>query len=173
MRISQRILFRVRGIELPNIDIYTGRVLSIPNLSKEHLIPKKFFRNKKHANHPLNVVPCHKYINNQRSDYRFGDVYIDLSSNTYDYDPIHIGVDDSIGIINHRHRVFYPSHYADKGLIARNCLVVLDDHHYLYRYLDEIIEHPALFDIWRDLYPVVSKYERSQNRLLAKLKCVK
>lgn len=158
MKFTPTLLFIVRGINLPNIDVYTGRLLGASDFSREHLIPKKFFRKAKHADHPFNVVPCHRHINNKRSDYRLGDLYVSRRLNSFDYEPVLLREDRSVGIVNRKRRVFYPSPSADKGMIARNCLRVLSEYDYLYDYFDQIVEEPTLLHIWKN-YPD-SNYER-------------
>lgn len=155
---TSTLLFIINGIKLPDIDVYTGKILNKCDLSREHLIPKKFFRRSQHANHPFNIVPCHRYINNRRSDFRLGDLYISKRLNSFDYEPIHVSSDLTVGIVNKKRRVFYPSPNANKGMIGRNCLIVLHSYDYLYDYLDQIIEDPTLLHVWKN-YPE-SEYER-------------
>lgn len=158
MKFTPSLFFIMKGVVLPKIDVYTGKILAASDFSKEHLIPKKFFRQSKHANHPYNIVPCHRYINNRRADYRLGDLYITKRLNQFDYEPIYVNDEATVGIVNRKRRVFYPTPNADKGMIARNCLKVLNDYDYLYDYLDQIVEEPTLLHIWKN-YPD-SHYER-------------
>ena len=52
--------------------VYNTKSL-IRNRSREHIIPRRMFPHKKHANAEWNVVWCDRFTNNIRSDYALGD----------------------------------------------------------------------------------------------------
>lgn len=154
----------VQGVHLPNIDVYTGELLKKKDFSKEHLIPKKFFRHGRDANNPWNIVPCHKYINNKRSDYKYGELFIKDPEQLYDIEPIYLKNNLIAGVINKKQRIFYPPLSSYKGMIARNSLILLNKYPYLYDYLSEIIEEPWIFEVWQT-YPTCKYEEMLQNVL--------
>jgi hypothetical protein len=149
-------------MDIPKMDIYNGLFLSKKCSSIEHIIPKKFFNNKIHANDPLNLGTCHLYINNCRSDYKYGLYYDKNDSSTKClYVPNHTNV--SSGYLNTKKRIFYLNENADLGLISRSCLSMFYKYPYLYKYIDDIIHDKELLEIGSE-YPK-SKYEilREQN----------
>lgn len=161
----------------PKIDVYTGRLLEGRDYTKEHLIPKKFFRNKRHADHPFNIVPCHRRINNQRSSCKFGDLGLIFwrLQQQEETSPLYLHsmfpctlLQDSdnitAGVLCKERRVFYPGCEADKGMIGRNCIMVMTEYPYLFDHFEDIVEDPMVFEVWKDISPM-SEYEKSLRRV--------
>lgn len=133
---------------LPMIDIYTGERLTQKYCSKEHIIPRRLFLDKIDSNHHLNIAYCDQYVNNIRSDYRFGYFQKHMLQ-----DPTYIPLFSSsnsilAGLINRQKRTFYPYYHANTNLIAQSCIKMLSVYPYLYNYLDQIIESPSLLYLW-------------------------
>lgn len=128
---------------LPLHDIYS-RNTSMNQITVEHIIPKKYFLNEKHANTYSNLAFTDIKNNQLRADYAFG--YF----NPY-----------NITTINHKTRTYYPSENADRGLIARSCIKMFTKYPYLYEHFNEIIKDPILLKLWCQ-YPV-SLFEYQRN----------
>ena len=142
---------------LPAIDVYTGSYLSKKHFSLEHMIPKRFFHERAHANDLLNLVPCDRKVNQLRSDYRYGTLTEHV---VHDKDSIVLttGRNEVSGYLSRRHRTFYPATEADCGLIGRSIIRLLYKYPYLYSYLDDIIDRPDT--LWRwSCFPTTSFFE--------------
>jgi hypothetical protein len=157
-------------VYIPRIDIYNGITLSKKISSIEHIIPKKFFNNKEDANDLLNLGHCHVYINNCRSDYKYGLLKNNNNNNNTKciYTP---NQNISSGSIDTKKRIFYLNENADIGLISRSCLSMLYKYPYLYKYIDDIIhdkelleigsKYPKLeYEIWRE--QTLMEYSKSK-----------
>lgn len=156
------ILFYIHP-SLPRVDVYSGGMLSQKSYSVEHIIPKRMFIDKTHADDPLNIVPCDLKVNQLRSDYKYGtdpNLVFHPSENI----PIFNGKKEFSGSINRKLRTFYPPISADKGLISRSIISMLYKYPYLYRCLNDIIDSPTLLFEW-SLYPM-SNYEKKRMSLL-------
>lgn len=149
---------------LPPIDVYTGTYLGKKHVSKEHVIPRRYFLSKEHANDILNIVPCDRYVNGMRSDFKFGFLYYDNIDDhhlmeVYNYQ------NELSGYVNKRTRTFYPGGDADFGLLGRSIVELLKKYPYLYRSLPEIVESPTVISIWCT-YPV-SEFENLRKHHLS------
>ena len=131
---------------LPLYDIYTANK-SMNQITIEHIIPQKYFLNKKHANDFSNLALTDLKNNQLRADYAFG--YINHNNIT--------------SPIDHKTRTYYPSINADRGLIARSCIQMFYKYPYLYEYFNEIIKDPILLKSWSN-YPINS-FEYKRNKI--------
>lgn len=148
---------------IPHIDVYTGNILSKKSYSIEHIIPKRMFTEKSHANDPINLVPCDMKINQLRSDYKFG-TDPNLTFNPSENIPILNAKEEFAGSINRKRRIFYPSVNADKGLISRSIIGMLHKYPYLYRNLNDIVDSPNILFEW-SLYPL-SNFEKERKEII-------
>jgi len=150
---------------LPPIDVYTGNVLTKDYMSKEHIIPKRFFSCKNHADDLINLVPCDIHVNRIRSDYKYGISCMDSLQ-----DPKIMEVYDNShsisGYVNKRTRTFYPGKYTDYGILGRSIIELLRKYPYLYRNLLDIVESPIVLSIWCT-YPV-SEFELLRQKRIAR-----
>ena len=148
---------------LPKIDIYTKVGLHPSVFTQEHIIPKRFFISKKHADDLLNLAPTHKYLNGLRSDLKYGNL-----KNKTNYDHLStISKNKSIiAYIDRKKRIFYPTIIADKGLIARSLINMFYKYPYLYCYIDEIVDDPETIWRWSHDNPIPSLFEISRNNYL-------
>lgn len=136
---------------IPHIDVYTGGILTKKAYSVEHIIPRRMFVDKSHANDPINLVPCDIKVNRLRSDYKYGtdpNLLFYPSENI----PILNAKKEFAGSMNRKRRIFYPSVSADKGLISRSIIGMLYKYPYLYRNLNDIVDSPNILFEW-SLYP--------------------
>lgn len=133
--------------KLPKTDVYSGRHLCKGHFSREHIVPRRFFVNKKHADDPINIVPGDRHINSVRSDYRFGFPH---KNNIHDQDSVQVMNHkcEICGYINKRRRTFYPVERADVGILGRSITTMLEKYPYLYNHLLEIVDDPKTLHRW-------------------------
>ena len=147
---------------LPPIDVYTGLHLSKKHFSVEHIIPKRLFHERSHANDLINLAPCDRSTNHRRSDYRYGELDADVSN---EHDLLLSSRQEVAGFVNRRRRTFYPSTNADKGLISRSIIQLLHKYPYLYANLFDIVDHPNTLSKWSSQHPP-SFYEEQRELYL-------
>jgi endonuclease I len=145
----------------PKIDIYTKTLLKPSVFTQEHIIPKRFFDNPKHANDLFNLAPTHLKINYMRSDLKFGNIDMIQPHNL-----TQILIPNPVAYIDRKKRIFYPTIIADKGLIARSIIEMLYKYPYLYTYIYDIIDHPETLWKWTHDHPNPSIFEKSRNEYL-------
>lgn len=148
---------------LPKIDLYTGNYLSKKQYSVEHIIPKRFFQERSHANDLLNLAPCDRMTNQLRSDYRYGHVTTEIMQEN-DCMILKSQRDEVSGFLHRRRRTFYPSIHADRGLISRSIIQLLHRYPYLYAYLDDIVDRPDT--LWQWSSYATSFYEQQRDLYL-------
>lgn len=169
--------------KIDRLHIYHQKPLEISYSSIEHIIPQKFFKEKKHAHHPKNIVPCDRFTNSIRSDYKYDDPQ--HYQHIFEKYPLHRGNKNSIlpindyfkyvtdysgeitGLIYPKKRIFVPSPQADLPLLCRSIIYMLYHYHYLYRYLDEIIADTAMLDHYASQPP--SPLEKSIGSYISSL----
>jgi hypothetical protein len=116
-----------------------------------------------HAHDLRNIAYCDRTINSYRSDLKLGDEDNDRYRQHENWDnhvvPMHQG-----GEIDYKKRIYYPSNFADKGLLARSITRLLFRYPYLYSYLHEIIDYPETLAKWSSEYQEHSTYEKWRER---------
>lgn len=146
---------------LPPIDAYSGRRLNNKHFSCEHVIPKRHFLSRAHANDLLNLVPCDRHINNLRSDYKYGHPHAEHIQHP-SCKKIYNQHLDFCGFINTQSRTYYPPLDADLGMLGRSIKQLLFKYPYLYHNLLDIVDSPSTLAIWC-MYPV-SDFEIARNQ---------
>lgn len=137
-------------------NIYHGGRLSPQEKSIEHIIPRRLFVNRRHAEDPMNKDFCDRHTNTMRSDYRFGDIASicdpdgRLLIKNDDYQSITDRRCVLTGYISRSRRIFYPSHTCNHRRLSSSILHMLFHYPYLYAYLDQIVCDPVLLSRWSE-----------------------
>ncbi|NBN99189.1 MAG: hypothetical protein EBV19_08160, partial [Flavobacteriia bacterium] len=129
---------------MSKINIYNGKTIIQKEVSIEHIIPKRLFIKRKHANDITNLALCDRYTNCMRTDFRFGDIsYICdqtlLLPNDDDYKLINDSRGNFTGIISRSRRIFYPSFTCHFQNLSLSIISMLNKYPYLYSYMDQIV----------------------------------
>lgn len=147
---------------VPKIDIYTKTLLDQSVFTQEHIIPRRFFNNQKHANDIFNLAPTHLKINYMRSDLKFGNIDMIQPHNLTQI----LIPNTTVAYIDRKKRIFYPTNIADKGLIARSIIEMLYKYPYLYTYIYDLVDNPETLWKWTSEHPNPSIFEKSRNEYL-------
>lgn len=162
--------------KLPKINIYTNELIKDKNLSIEHIIPKRIFKNKNHANNIYNLAFTDKKTNSKRRDFKYGDIinipskynkknlnnFYDLISD--DFESVLDSEQKVNGIISSSRRLFYPISEENYGCISRSIIKLLYEYPYLYSSLNEIIYEPHILSKWNKMPE--TKFEIERNKLI-------
>jgi endonuclease I len=154
--------YRHQLYRFPNL--YHSQPLPPQQHSCEHIIPKSFFRQRHHANDPMNLAPCDLKTNIRRSNFALGNIENMMEGGR----PIYDSLDQYTGHLHTTQRIFYPSLECDRGLISRSILFMIEKYPYLYDDLPRILSPPdteEILDGWR-LYPSTTDFEDHRNSWL-------
>lgn len=135
---------------LPPQDVYTQRPLPPKHYSKEHLIPRRLFRRRAHADDLWNMAPCDRRVNGIRSNFRYGNPFSDHFDrlDPKSLRPVYDNADRLSGHIHPQTRTFYPADNADFGLLGRSILRMLWKYPYLHQHLYAIVDSRSTIVSW-------------------------
>lgn len=148
---------------LPHTDVYSQRPIPKKHYSTEHLIPRRLFRNRTHADDLLNLAPCARCVNSIRSDFRFGNPFSEQfeSLDSSSLRPVYDYADRLCGHTHPRSRTFYPTEHADLGLVGRSLFRMLCKYPYLVQDLYSIVDSRWTIVLWCIL--PMTEFERMRN----------
>lgn len=178
---------KMKRIRIP-IHVYNQMPLALNHFSREHLIPKRYFRHRLDSDHWKNIAPCDRYVNSVRKDYcvddprKYVSIFLEWQEEENNYSRPHALLPTSLkgfrmvtdgegkasGLVNKDTRIFVPSPQADMGLVSRSMIFMFQRHSYVYKEsFYKIIKNREILEYFAEMPE--SDLEKQRQKIISDL----